>query len=213
MGWHGRARGRGALSRYRLRWLEDVGDPLDFDGLSALAAAYDGPLAAGEALFSAAEARLLAPYGGLRPDRDVLVFDPVHCYGVPGFLSILAELEAAGWPRSAFWPHGGHLFCLHLVAALGLGGAEVNPFAFQPFGGLTDDARVDRAAPRRPSCRASASRAAPRARAAARCIERGQTPLSASRLSVEGGRVLRSRQRRGRRCGGNRARVERPDLP
>jgi L-alanine-DL-glutamate epimerase-like enolase superfamily enzyme len=138
-----------ALAPYRLRWLEDVGDPLDFDGLSALAAAYHGPLAAGEALFSAAEARLLARYGGLRPDRDVLVFDPVHCYGVPGFLSILAELEAAGWPRSAFWPHGGHLFCLHLVAALGLGGAEVNPLAFQPFGGLTDAAVVEhgRAAP------------------------------------------------------------------
>jgi D(-)-tartrate dehydratase len=138
-----------ALAPYRLRWLEDVGDPLDFDGLSALAAAYDGPLAAGEALFSAAEARLLARYEGLRPDRDVLVFDPVHCYGVPGFLSILAELEAAGWPCSACWPHGGHLFCLHLVAAPGLGGAEVNPLAFQPFGGLTDAAGVEhgRAAP------------------------------------------------------------------
>jgi D(-)-tartrate dehydratase len=132
-----------ALSAYGLRWLEDVGDPHDFEGLSALAAAYDPPIAAGEALFSTAEARLLHRHGGLRPDRDVLVFDPVHCYGVPGFLAILAELEAAGWPRSAFWPHGGHLFCQHLVAALGLGGAEVNPLAFQPFGGLTDDARVE----------------------------------------------------------------------
>jgi D(-)-tartrate dehydratase len=67
----------------------------------------------------------------------------VHCYGLPGFLAILGELEAAGWPRSAFWPHGGHLFCQHLVAALGLGGAEVNPLAFAPFGGLTDGARVE----------------------------------------------------------------------
>ena len=132
-----------ALSGYGLRWLEDVGDPHDFDGLAALAAAYDLPIAAGEALFSASEARLLQRHGGLRPDRDVLVFDPVHCYGVPGFLSILEQFEAAGWPRSAFWPHGGHLFCQHLVAALGLGGAELNPLAFQPFGGLTDDARVE----------------------------------------------------------------------
>jgi L-alanine-DL-glutamate epimerase-like enolase superfamily enzyme len=138
-----------ALAPYRLRWLEDVGDLHDFEGLSALAAAYDEPLAAGEALFSAAEARLLGRHGGLRPDRDILVFDPVHCYGIPGFLSILRELEAAGWERSAFWPHGGHLFCLHLVSALGLGGAELNPLAFQPFGGLTDGARVEagRAAP------------------------------------------------------------------
>ena len=43
--------------------------------------------------------------------------------------------HAGGWPRSAFWPHGGHLFCLHIVAALGLGGAEVNPLCFHPFGG------------------------------------------------------------------------------
>ena len=132
-----------ALSGYGLRWLEDVGDPHDFEGLSALASAYDAPLAAGEALFSAAEARLLRLHGGLRPDRDVLVFDPVHCYGLPGYLAVLSEFETAGWPRSAFWPHGGHLFCLHVVVALGLGGAEVNPLVFQPFGGLTDDARVE----------------------------------------------------------------------
>jgi L-alanine-DL-glutamate epimerase-like enolase superfamily enzyme len=132
-----------ALSGYGLRWLEDVGDPHDLEALSVLAAAYDAPLAAGEALFSAPEARLLRLHGGLRPERDILVFDPVHCYGIPGFLAILAEFESAGWPRSAFWPHGGHLFCQHLVAALGLGGAEVNPFAFPPFGGLTDDARVE----------------------------------------------------------------------
>src|SRR6185312_5821818 len=124
-----------ALAPYRLRWLEDVGDPHDFEGLAALAAEYDEPLAVGEALFSAAEARLLHRYGNLRQERDILVFDPVHCYGLPGFLSILSELEGAGWERSAFWPHGGHLFCLHLVAALGLGGAELNPLAFHPFGG------------------------------------------------------------------------------
>lgn len=131
-----------ALAPYGLRWLEDVGDPHDLEGLSALAAAYRGPLAAGEALFSAPEARLLHLHGGLRPERDILVFDPVHCYGIPGFLAILRELEEGGWPRSAFWPHGGHLFSIHLVAALGLGGAELNPFAFPPFGGLLDGSRV-----------------------------------------------------------------------
>jgi L-alanine-DL-glutamate epimerase-like enolase superfamily enzyme len=132
-----------ALEPYRLRWLEDVGDPLNLVGLSTLVSLYDHPIAAGEALFSSAEAALLHRYGGLRPERDILVFDPVHCYGLPGFLAIIGEMERAGWPRSAFWPHGGHLFCLHLVAALGLGGAEVNPLAFQPFGGLTDKAVVD----------------------------------------------------------------------
>jgi L-alanine-DL-glutamate epimerase-like enolase superfamily enzyme len=71
-----------------------------------------------------------------------MLFDPVHCYGVPGYLRIIERLEARGWSRSAFWPHGGHLFCLHLAAALGLGGAEVNPLCFQPFGGYHDDAII-----------------------------------------------------------------------
>lgn len=96
------------------------------------------PIGAGEALFSAAEAKLLARHGGLRPERDVLLFDPVHCYGLPGYLEILDTMTAAGWTRQAFWPHGGHLFGLHLAAALGLGGAEVTPFAFDPFRGLAD---------------------------------------------------------------------------
>jgi hypothetical protein len=34
------------------------------------------------------------------------------------------------------------MFTLHVASALGLGGAEVNPFCFEPFGGLHDDARV-----------------------------------------------------------------------
>jgi L-alanine-DL-glutamate epimerase-like enolase superfamily enzyme len=94
-------------------------------------------------LFSQAEARLLDQYGGLRSAHDVLVFDPVHCYGVPGYLRIIDTMTAHGWPRYAFWPHGGHLFALHLVAALGLGGAEVSPFAFAPFRGLADGVRIE----------------------------------------------------------------------
>jgi L-alanine-DL-glutamate epimerase-like enolase superfamily enzyme len=75
-------------------------------------------------------------------DRDILVFDPVHCYGLPGYLQIIRLLEKRGWPRGAFWPHGGHPFCLHVVAALGLGGAEVNPLCFQPFGGYGDETNI-----------------------------------------------------------------------
>jgi D(-)-tartrate dehydratase len=127
-----------ALAPHGLWWFEDICDPLDFDTLAAVAAAYDGPIAAGEALFSAAEARLLDRHGGLRRERDILLFDPVQCYGIPGYLRIVEALTAKGWKRSAFWPHGGHLFCLHVVSALGLGGAEVNPLCFAPFGGLDD---------------------------------------------------------------------------
>ena len=124
-----------ALARFGLWWFEDICDPLDFATHALVAARYDPPIAAGEALFSAAEAALLDRYAGLRRGRDILLFDPVHCYGLPGYLQIIDKLTAAGWPRSAFWPHGGHLFSLHLVAALGLGGAEINPLAFHPFHG------------------------------------------------------------------------------
>jgi L-alanine-DL-glutamate epimerase-like enolase superfamily enzyme len=131
-----------ALAPDGLGWFEDVCAPLDFQAHAAVAAAYPGRLAAGEALFSADEAKLLDRYGGLRLERDVLLFDPVHCYGLTGFLEIVDVLEARGWPRSAFWPHGGHLFALHVTSALGLGGAEVNPFSFEPFGGLHDGVSV-----------------------------------------------------------------------
>jgi D(-)-tartrate dehydratase len=124
-----------ALARFGLWWFEDICDPLDFATHARVAARYDPPIAAGEALFSPAEAALLDRYAGLRRARDILLFDPVHCYGLPGYLQIIGALTAAGWPRRAFWPHGGHLFGLHLVAALGLGGAEINPLAFHPFHG------------------------------------------------------------------------------
>ncbi|GGY16480.1 enolase C-terminal domain-like protein [Paludibacterium paludis] len=126
----------GALAGHGLWWFEDVCDPLDFDTQSLIAATYPGPIAAGEALFSVAEAKLLDRHGGLRREHDILVFDPVHCYGLTGYLDIVGYLLDHGWPRRAFWPHGGHLFSLHLVAALGLGGAEINPLAFDPFRGV-----------------------------------------------------------------------------
>jgi L-alanine-DL-glutamate epimerase-like enolase superfamily enzyme len=127
-----------ALAPHGLWWFEDVCDPLDFVTQEAVAAAYPGPIAAGEALFSAAEALLLDRHGGLRRETDILLFDPVHCYGIPGYLKIVEGMTARRWKRDAFWPHGGHLFCLHVVSALGLGGAEVNPLCFAPFGGLAD---------------------------------------------------------------------------
>lgn len=124
-------------------WFEDVCDPHDFVTQSETAAVYPYPIAAGEALFSLAEAKLLDRHGGLRRDRDVLVFDPVHCYGVPNYLRIVEWFTTRGWPRTAFWPHGGHLFALHLVTALGLGGMEVTPFAFAPFHNLPNACAIN----------------------------------------------------------------------
>ena len=60
-----------ALEPYALRWFEDICDPLDFETLAAIADTYDPPIAAGEALFSVADARNLMLYGGAqgRPRR------------------------------------------------------------------------------------------------------------------------------------------------
>lgn len=125
-----------ALTPLGLWWFEDICDPLDFHTHSCVAERYPGPIAAGEALFSLAEARLLDQHAGLRRTRDILLFDPVHCYGLTHYCEIVSAMVKYGWPHSAFWPHGGHLFSLHIAAALGLGGAEINPLAFAPFGAV-----------------------------------------------------------------------------
>lgn len=132
-----------ALAPYQLRWFEDMCDPLDFETHAQIADGYPFPLAVGEALFSAADCLNLLRYARLRPAKDVLLFDPAHCYGIPGYRSILEVLDANGWPRRACQPHGGHLFSLHVAAGFGLGGSEANPLNFQPFGGFSDDAAVE----------------------------------------------------------------------
>jgi D(-)-tartrate dehydratase len=155
-----------ALSSFDLWWFEDFCDPLDFATSAEVTNVYGGAVAAGEALFSAPEARLLATHGGIRKEMDFLLFDPVHCYGLPGYLQIVQSFEDRGWDRRRFWPHGGHLFSLHLAQGLGLGGTEVNPFSFQPFGGLIDDACVsygDIAAPELPGVGFEAKAAAKQA--------------------------------------------------
>lgn len=131
-----------ALAPLGLRWFEDVCDPLDFATQARLSELYAPALASGEALFSLAEAKLLEAHGGVRADRDILVFDPVHCYGLCGYLQIVRFFTSRGWSARSFWPHGGQLFALHIAAALGLGGGEITPLAFHPFNGLFDGAQL-----------------------------------------------------------------------
>jgi L-alanine-DL-glutamate epimerase-like enolase superfamily enzyme len=128
---------------FGLWWFEDICDPLDFETIAAATSAYKPPIAAGEAQFSLPDARNLIKYSRLRANHDILLFDIAHCYGLPEYLKIIKMAEGLGWDRSSFYPHGGHLFTLQVVAALGLGGAELNPHNFQPFGGLADDAVID----------------------------------------------------------------------
>jgi D(-)-tartrate dehydratase len=129
LAWGAALQGRG------LRWYEEPVDPLDYGLLADLADHFTGPLATGENLFSAVDAKNLLAFGGLRPDRDVLQMDPGLAYGLTEYLQMLDHAEAAGFARSRCIPHGGHLINLHLVTALGLGGCEAYPNVFQPFGG------------------------------------------------------------------------------
>ena len=133
-----------ALAPYNLRWFEEPCDPLDFALLAEIAAAYEGPLATGENLFSTQDVENLLRYGGLRPDRnDVIQVDPPHAYGIVQYARTMDMLERDGWSRAALFPHGGNQMSLAIAGGLGLGGAESYPGVFGPFGGFADDAEVE----------------------------------------------------------------------
>jgi D(-)-tartrate dehydratase len=131
-----------ALAPYRLRWYEEPLDPLDYATHATLAEHYAGPIATGENLFSAADARNLVRHAGLRPDRDVLQFDPALAYGLVEYIRILNVLQSHGWSPRRCVPHGGHQFALNIAVGLGLGGNESYPEVFAPFGGFADDTPV-----------------------------------------------------------------------
>jgi L-alanine-DL-glutamate epimerase-like enolase superfamily enzyme len=131
-----------ALEPYGLRWYEEPVDPLDYLLHAALATRYKGSLATGENLFSMQDARNLVRHGGLRPDRDVLQFDPALSYGLVEYLRTLDMLAAHGWSRRRCVPHGGHQFALNIAVGLGLGGNESYPQVFAPFGGFADGCPV-----------------------------------------------------------------------
>lgn len=132
-----------ALAAYPLMWLEEPVNPLDFEGLGDIAARSRIPLAAGENLFSADDARNLLRYGGLRPDRDTLQFDISLSYGIVEYRRILDDLAKHGWSRDRCAPHAGHLLALGAVAGFGLGLAEVAMDTTTLFGKLTSHVAID----------------------------------------------------------------------
>ena len=136
-----------ALTPYRLRWFEEIGDPLDYALNRQLAEVYDGPIATGENLFSLRDVDNLLRYAGMRPGMDVFQMDPGLSYGLIEYARMVRAMEGAGYDRRQAYPHGGHLINLHVVTGLGLGGCEAYPGVFQPFGGyagscLLRDGRV-----------------------------------------------------------------------
>ncbi|MBL8699085.1 MAG: mandelate racemase/muconate lactonizing enzyme family protein [Alphaproteobacteria bacterium] len=131
-----------ALAPLGLRWYEEPIDPLDYLMHAPIAARYPGAIATGENLFSMQDARNLIRHAGLRPDRDVLQFDPALSYGLVEYLRTLDMLKAHGWSPRRCVPHGGHQFALNIAVGLGLGGNESYPDVFRPFGGFADDIPV-----------------------------------------------------------------------
>jgi D(-)-tartrate dehydratase len=131
-----------ALDRYRLAWIEDPVDPLNYALQAELTASIDTPLAMGENIFSAADTRNLLCYGGLRPDRDLFNMDISLSYGIVEYRRVLELLAAWGWSRRQCWPHAGHLLSLRVCVGLGLGGHETAPF-HNPIGGFPDDVRIE----------------------------------------------------------------------
>ena len=131
-----------AVAPYGLRWYEEPLDPLDYAAHAMLAERYTPPLATGENLFSVYDSRNLIRHGGLRPDRDVLQFDPALSYGLVEYLRTLDMLKQHGWSPRRCVPHGGHQFALNIAVGLGLGGNESYPDVFAPLGGFADDCPV-----------------------------------------------------------------------
>jgi L-alanine-DL-glutamate epimerase-like enolase superfamily enzyme len=133
-----------ALAGFGVRWFEEPVDPLDFGGLAAVAREVrDVPVATGENLFSMQDARNLMRFGGLDRDTAILQMDPVLSYGVEEYRDVLDAAAAEGWSEGRFIPHGGHHLAVAVAAAFGLGGAEVYPTKFQPFGIATPTMRVE----------------------------------------------------------------------
>ncbi len=129
-----------AVTPFKLAWIEEPAPPLDFELTREYAGMTPAPLATGENLFSFDDARNLLRYGGLRPQRDFVQVDPLLCYGVHEYVRIVGLF--AGWERTQFLPHAGHLFAAHCVAGLALGMAEAAPDATLPHGGYWDGVRV-----------------------------------------------------------------------
>ena len=131
-----------ALEPLNLKWYEEAGDPLDFDLNSELSKNYKNGLATGENLFSMQDSRNLIRYGGMRKNIDWLQFDCSLSYGLVEYLRTLKMLKDNNWSSTRVIPHGGHQISCNIAAGLNLGGNEIYPSLFQPFGGFPDSSTV-----------------------------------------------------------------------
>lgn len=131
-----------ALEPYKLAWIEEPVEPLDYELHRELRAMMATPLATGENIFSAPDLRNLLRHAGLHREHDLLQMDVSLSYGIVEYLAMLALVEEHGWSRRRCLPHAGHLLSFHVVAGLGLGGHESAPDANSIFGGYPEGMSV-----------------------------------------------------------------------
>jgi len=131
-----------AIEPFNLKWYEEAGDPLDYKLNQELSKIYKNGLATGENLFSMQDARNLIRYGGMRKDIDWLQFDCSLSYGLVEYLRTLKMMKENEWSSTRVIPHGGHQISCNIAAGLNLGGNEIYPSLFQPFGGFPDSSIV-----------------------------------------------------------------------
>ena len=132
-----------AIEPFNLKWYEEAGDPLDYKLNQELSKIYKNGLATGENLFSMQDARNLIRYGGMRKDVDWLQFDCSLSYGLVEYLRTLQMMKENEWSSTRVIPHGGHQISCNIAAGLNLGGNEIYPSLFQPFGGFPDSSIVE----------------------------------------------------------------------
>ena len=145
------------------------------------------------------DARNLIRHGGLRPDRDILQFDPALSYGLVEYLRTLDMLQAHGWSPRRCVPHGGHQFALNIAVGLRLRRQRVATRRSSRRSAASPTTRRSwTAASPCPTCPASASRRSARStRSCARWRSDAQSARPRRRRSVSGlvRGGLRSRRR------------------
>jgi len=79
----------------------------------------------------------------MRKEIDWLQFDCSLSYGLVEYLKTLKVMKDYNWSSTRVIPHGGHQLSCNIAAGLDLGGNEIYPSLFQPFGGFPDSSNVE----------------------------------------------------------------------
>lgn len=132
-----------ALKPFALRWYEEPCDPMDFELYRELTEIYPHAIATGENLSGERELQNFLRYSKFRPDLDIIQVDPPLSYGIGEYVKMMQLGKTLGFGGGSFFPHGGNLMCLHVVAGLGAAACEAYTGVFGIFGGFGDEVRIE----------------------------------------------------------------------